>query len=146
MAVEAREFIVTIPAGTPIATPAVIPITMEIRVVERIDWHVPHGPLGVMGWRLTMGGVQVVPYPSTPWVIAEGRSGHWQIEDLPDSGAWQLTGYNTGTNPHSVYLTFHVALNSPKRHLTPLLHPAELAPVPDLSQAGPPLKVQPWRT
>lgn len=144
MASEAREFIATIPAGTPIATPATVNITMPPRVVERIDWHIPRGALGVMGWRLTMGGVQVVPFPSTPWVITDGRSGSWQVEDLPDSGAWQVTGYNTGANPHSVYLTFHVRLPARRHDLRPLLRAAELGPAPDLSKAGPPLRVQPW--
>lgn len=146
MADEAREYVITIPANTPVATPAVISIAMGTRVVERVDWHVPRGPLGVMGWRLTMSGVQVLPFPSTPWVIAEGRSGYWQVEGLPNSGDWQVTGYNTGINPHSVYLTFHVGPASRPRNLLPLLRAAELGPAPDLSHAGRPLTVQPWHS
>jgi hypothetical protein len=104
---EVRNFTVTTPAGTAKATPLVTSLTMPPRRVARVHWRVPTGPMGSLGWRLTMGGVQVLPTSGgDAWVIASGESGAWVVQDLPDSGAWQLTSYNTGSNPHAVYLEF----------------------------------------
>lgn len=106
---EVRHYTVGIAAGTPIATPQVTSLAMPPRRVHSVDWRVPPGAAGLMGWRLTMGGVQVLPTPGTDlWVIAAGESGRWDISEFPDSGAWQITGYNTGAFPHNVYLAFHV--------------------------------------
>jgi hypothetical protein len=92
-----------------------------------------------MGWQLAMGGVQVLP-SGDKYVIADGQQGTWYLEDQPDSGAWQVIGYNTGANPHSVYLAFHAdpvtARPSPP---LPRLAPWEIGPSPDLSHAGPPV-------
>ena len=143
MADEVRLFIATIPAGTTQAAPAVVPLTMPARRVDRIDWRVPAGSQGMMGWALTMGGVQVLPTAGTPWVTGEGISGTWTVEGLPDSGAWQLTGYNTGLFPHAVYLDFHLTVPRPRYRPPTRLAPADLAMVGDLSAAGPPVAPPP---
>lgn len=139
MAQEVRHFTVTIPAGTAIATPATVAIAFPPRVVLSVDWRVPKGPMGVLGWRLAMGNVQVLPTGGDLWVIANGEAGTWDTSDQPDSGAWQLVGYNTGANPHSVYLAFHLALPPDKPRRRPLITATDLMPSPDLSQAGPPI-------
>lgn len=106
---EVRHYTVTTPAGTQIAAPQVQTLVMPPRRVHVIDWRVPPGPNGLLGWRLTMGGVQVLPTPGTDlWVIASGETGHWDIEEFPDSGAWQVTSYNTGAFSHQLFLAFHV--------------------------------------
>lgn len=107
MTVEARHQTVTVAAGTPVATPAVTALTLPPRHVVAIHWRIPPGPMGSLGWRLTMGKSQVLPTQgSDQWVIASGESGTWDLADLPTSGAWQVTAYNTGAYQHSIYLTF----------------------------------------
>lgn len=124
---EVRHYTVNTPAGTPIASPQVFPLVMPPRRVHLIQWRVPAGAAGLMGWRLTMGGVQVLPTPGTDlWVIAAGESGSWNIEEFPDSGAWQVTSYNTGTFTHALYLAFHV--DHAGRRDQPQLTLAELDP------------------
>lgn len=139
MSDEARFYIATIPAGTPEAAPVTVGLAMPVRRVDRIDWRVPHGSQGLMGWRLTMGGVQVLPDRATPWIITEGMSGTWQVATLPDSGAWQVTGYNTGNYDHSVHLDFHLSVTRPPYTPPTDMTLAQLSQVPDLSQAGPPV-------
>ena len=102
-----RYFTVTIPAGTPVTALHTADISFQPSIVTRIDWQVPPGPSGKMGWFLSMGRVQVAPKPVGSFVIADGQAGYFEGGSWPDSGAWQLTGYNTGTFPHTVYLTFH---------------------------------------
>lgn len=143
MADEARLFIVTIPAGTSQAAPATEPVKMPPRRVERISYRVPHGSQGLLGWQLAMGGVQVLPTAGVTWVTGEDIAGEFTVDHLPDSGDWQLVGYNTGGYPHAVYLTFHVSV--PARPAPP---PGrwtiyDLDPVPDLSRAGPPVRRRP---
>lgn len=143
MAENILHFTATIPAGTPKSAPVAVSIQFPPAVVSRIDWRVPKGPMGVFGWQLAMGGVQVFPTMGDSYVIANGESDTWTPSRAPDSGAWQVIGYNTGVNPHSVYLAFHTDVPS-----RPPAFPAPIArhlisPAPDLSKAGPPVKGHP---
>lgn len=133
MATEIRHFTVAIPAGTPKAAPAVTGIAFPPNIVGQIDWRVPHGPVGLMGWRLTMGGVKVIPTAGDDWIVADGQAG--TLHPSPDlsSGAWQVTGYNTGAQPHSVYLAFHLDPTSPKPAPVQLVPAWMLGNAPDLA-------------
>lgn len=109
MATEVRIFDPVVPAGTPANAPVVIDVSFPPMITEVITWRVPRGPSGLMGWRLTSGTGQVVPKNLGAWIITDNESGSFQLDQLHDSGSWQLTAYNTGANPHIVHLRFHVA-------------------------------------
>lgn len=143
MAREIRHYTATIPAGTAIGSPVTIDISFPARVVTQVDWRVPNGPMGVFGWRLTMGTVKVLPDGNDLWVIANDEHGSWPVHGKPDSGGWAVTGYNTGANPHSVYLAIHCDLPEMPVQLATLIPAYELMPAPDLSQAGPPVRGHP---
>jgi hypothetical protein len=108
MATSVFSFAATVPAGTAKASPTVINLAVGTNQIDLIHWRVPPGPRGNLGWFLSMGGVQVVPENVGNYIIADDESDDWAIGGLPDSGAWQLTGYNTGSFDHTVYLAFHV--------------------------------------
>lgn len=108
MATEIRAFTVTIPAGTPQAAPVSVDVSFEPLITEAIEWHQPRGAQGLMGWRLTSGGAQVLPKNQGAFIITDGQSGTWALEELHDSGKWEVTGYNTGAFAHSVNVRFHV--------------------------------------
>lgn len=106
LAAEVRSFAVTIPAGTPKSAPLVTPVSFPARTLTGIRWQVPPGPSGTMGWRLTQNnGVPVIPYGGG-WIITDNAQAEWEVIGQPDNGAWEVTGYNTDTNPHTVYLDF----------------------------------------
>lgn len=140
MARELRRFTATIPAGTAIANPVTVPLTLPVRVVSSIDWRIPGGPLGTMGFRLAMGKVQVIPTPGDLWVIEDSTSGTFTLTDFPTSGAWSLVGYNTGQYAHSIFLTFHCDLVVAKKPPRVMLDAIDLSPAPDLSRAGAPIR------
>ncbi len=140
MAVEVRHYTATIPAGTPAAAPHTVSIGFPPRVVRSVDWRIPPGAQGVMGWQLAMGGVQVVPTGSDTWVVDDGTGGTFTLDGYPDSGAWQVIGYNTGAYPHSVLLVFHLDLPARPAPVPALLSSVQLAPVTDLSRSGPPVR------
>lgn len=143
MAADIYHFTVTIPAGTPASAPLVTNIAMPPRTVRRIDWKVPPGHMGTMSFLIAMGKVPVLPVSGQAvYVTADGKDGSWELTEYPDSGAWQAIGYNTGTYPHAVLLTFYTDLPSKPAELLPLLSPYDLMPAPDLSHAGPPVKTR----
>lgn len=137
---DIRHFTATIPAGTPATAPVTVAVTMPVRVVRQIDWRVPAGPLGVFGWQIAMGGLKVFPTGGDRFVVANDEHGSWPVAEVPDGGTWQVIGYNTGTNPHSVYLVFHCDLPEKPAVLAKLIPAYELGPSTDLSKAGPPVK------
>lgn len=136
---EVRHFTATIPASTPLTAPVTVPIAMPPRIVRSVYWRVPNGPMGVFGWQLAMGGVIVLPTAGDLYVVANDEHDTWYPEGHPDSGAWQVIGYNTGTSPHSVYLAFSVDFPVPARALRAPVDFTAPPFVPDLSKAGPPL-------
>lgn len=61
-----------------------------------------------------MGNVSIVPVNPAQWIVHDGDSTATELARLPDSGAWQIRGYNTGTFPHTIYVTFFAAVIRPK--------------------------------
>lgn len=111
-AAEVRSFQVTIPAGTPISAPFTQDIFFPVREVTSVHWKVPPGPSGLMGWRLTMSEGQAVIPTGGGWIIADNTDQTWPLTGQPDSGAWEVTGYNTDIYPHTIYLDFLLDLVS----------------------------------
>lgn len=107
---EIRHFIVTVAAHTPQASPALTDVAVPVRELVRVDWHLPPGCAGLVGFYLAMGGVQVQPLPQGTFVTGDARNGSWQLARQPDSGSWQIAAYNTGANPHQIHLTLHLDL------------------------------------
>lgn len=110
MAREFQHFAVTIPAGTPKATPQVTNLTMPPRVVREIEIVVPPGPRGNVGFQLGFSGLQLIPYTTGQFFIADDEVIHWPVDGMPDSGAWQMIAYNTGGFPHTIEVRFLVDL------------------------------------
>src|SRR5215468_886729 len=110
MTVQVREFAVTIPAGTAIAAPVTISTAFEPLAVDKIDIWVPPGPLGQMGFRVASSRQQVIPWNAGAWVIANDELLSFPGTAYPNSGDWQVIGYNTGAFPHTIYVTFSLSL------------------------------------
>jgi hypothetical protein len=106
VAQEIREFAVTIPAGIAKSAPLVTSIVFPERLVTRVSYRVPPGPSGLMGWALTSSGTPVIPIQPGTYMVTDNQADTWDLEGYLDSGNWQVTGYNTGIYPHTVYLTF----------------------------------------
>src|SRR6266702_4572492 len=106
MAVQVFHFAPTIPAGAPITTPMIFNLTMPPGTVEAIEWRIPPGPNGAMGWSLGAAGRAVIPYNRGEWIIGDDDRDRWELAEQITSGAWQLFGYNTGTYDHRVFFTF----------------------------------------
>lgn len=117
------QFTNTIPAGTTANAPATFPMTVPLLSIEWIEWEVPPGARGNVGFWIGSKGQQVIPFASgaPQWIVTDGRAAHWDTEDLPDSGDWQMAGYNVGLNPHTITVRFGLSKRA---------EPALVAPLP----------------
>lgn len=110
MAQEIREFAVLVPAGTAKATPLVTNIAFPARIVTAISYRVPPGPSGHLGWALTSAGTPVIPIQQNTFIVVDDHADTWFLEGYLDSGNWQVTAFNTGIYPHTVFFTFQLDL------------------------------------
>lgn len=110
MAREIREFAVLVPANTPKAAPVTVNISFPAREVVAVSWRVPPGPSGLMGWQLTSAGTPVIPIQPNTYMVTDNQADTWPLEGYLDSGNWQVTAYNAGIYPHTVYFTFQLDL------------------------------------
>lgn len=140
MAEDIQHFTVIIPTGSTAKNPAKVNITMPPRTVSQIDWKVPPGHMGTMSFLVAMAGVPVLPvHGEFTYVTADNKDGSWQLSKYPDSGGWQVIGYNTGSYAHQVLLTFYCDLPAKTPQLRQNLPPHSLSSASDLSRAGPPV-------
>lgn len=63
-----------------------------------------------MGWALTSAGAPVIPIQPKTYIVTDNQADTWQLQGYLDSGNWQVSAYNTGFYPHTVYLTFQLDL------------------------------------
>lgn len=130
MAREVYRFSVTVPAGTPKATPQVTALVLPERVPVKLTVTVPPGPHGLLGFQFTHAGAQVIPINAGQFLVMDGRTREWDLTDYFTGGAWQLTAYNTGSFDHTLEIVFDVDL---------VPFPAQLAgfqPIPNDALAG----------
>ncbi len=104
MASTVWAFQVTIPAGGTILADTPMPEG----TVEEIVITVPPGPSGLVGLQLWVKGGQAQPVQQGAWFIADDRIISLKLAGQPDSGAWQLNGYNTDIYPHTIGLEYYV--------------------------------------
>lgn len=107
-----QQFRCLIPAGTAKAAPAVFPLALLALDIEWIEWEVPAGARGNVGFVIASAGQPVIPFtqgPSPNWIVADGYTAHWDTADLDSSTAWELRGYNLGLLDHTVSLRFGLA-------------------------------------
>lgn len=109
---EVQQFANTIPPGTLQAAPAVFPMRLLELGIEWIEWEVPPGPRGEVGFWIGSHGQPIIPFASgaAQWIVTDGRSAHWDTVNLPDSGDWEMRGYNIGILAHTVTVRFGLAL------------------------------------
>lgn len=126
MSREIREYQFTIPPGTPLAAPITQSIAFPPRVVDKIQFTVPPGPFGFMGFAIAAAGVPIIPYNPGGWIVTNDEKAELDIDGYIDSGAWQAMGYNTGIYPHTVYLRFFLSLVTPTSNPIPQVISSDL--------------------
>lgn len=126
MAAEVRNFAVTVPAGTAIASPQVTALAMPARIVRSIRLRIPPGPSGQVGFALGSAGTPVIPWGAGQWLVGDDEVIEWALEDQITSGAWELRAYNLGVFDHTLYVAFLVDIPGQARP-GDLLHPVTIS-------------------
>lgn len=128
MAIEIRDFTVTVPAGTAVAAGFTSPLVMPARVVTEIHIRVPPGPRGEVGFAIGSGGLNIVPIGTNSWIVTDNEDLIYPLDDTITSGAWQLLAYNTGSFDHTLRIYFYCQLLPPASagSVTSLLPPGTI--------------------
>lgn len=109
---EVQSFRCSIPAGTAQAAPAVFPLPMMPLDIQWIEWEIPAGARGNVGFWLGSQGQQIIPFSSSGpnWIVADGYVAHWDMDNLAADNSWELRGYNLGVLAHIVTVRFGLAM------------------------------------
>lgn len=124
MAQQLRSFAITLTAGSSKSAPDTTDLGLPPIIVRRVEFTVPPGPRGEVGFRLGSGGQTILPYGTDQWFIVDGAELGFDLSNQIDSGSWQFIGYNTGEFDHTIYV--RMLLDPVGTVATPLA----LAPLP----------------
>lgn len=114
MADEIRSFSLAIPPRTQPDTPVTFDVSFPPRIVAGLTVVLPDGLNGTVGIALGMAGQALIPRNAGEWIIGSGEVINWAVDNLPDSGAWQLYAYNVGSWTHTVQLRFALNIIRPQ--------------------------------
>lgn len=93
------------PAGTVSSAPNKVDLPVPQYELQLVQWVVPPGPQGNLGWQLWYSDALVIPQ-NGGWIITDNERNTWELDDMPTGGDWTFVGYNTGSYDHTVYLRF----------------------------------------
>lgn len=114
MAERVLQATVTIPAGTPVASPLTFELPFTDWDIEAIDLEVGPGPGGTVGFYLGNNGHPFIPRSIGEFFQWDDKIERFPVTDYPNASGWEITGYNVGKHDHNVVARFHVnALNPP---------------------------------
>lgn len=108
MAERIELFNVTVPAGTLSTSPQTTALSFNDGDVEFVEFLIPPGPSGLVGFRLRHSGETVIPYDRAGWIVADNEVIKWPLEGYPSGEAWSLMAYNTDVYPHTIYIRIGV--------------------------------------
>lgn len=115
MADRVEIFDVECPANTTQAAPIEVATPFDPGTVEKVWVVIPDGHSGLTGIALMVGHETVVPFNrrATPTALRKFIEGNdesipFDLDNLPDSGAWSALLFNTDLNAHQWQLRFEI--------------------------------------
>lgn len=124
MADRTELFPVTVPANTAQATPQVTALAFPDGVVTALEFIIPPGPSGLVGWQIRYNGQVIIPRKGNGFFVMDNTHESWPLTNYPTGGGWQLAAYNTDTYSHLLQFIFHID----ELH-APAARPLTLAPI-----------------
>ena len=88
--IEAPPFL--IPAGTPIATPVSLLLFTTRGTVAELEFLVPPGSSGLVGFSIWHSSEQIIPKVRGTWIIADGEVIRWPLDGYSDQPNWSIVG------------------------------------------------------
>jgi len=93
-----------IPAGTPIAAPVSTLLFTTRGTVTELEFLIPPGPSGLVGFAITHSSEQIIPDIPGQWIIADNDIIHWPLNGYSDQPGWRIKGYNLDVYAHTIYV------------------------------------------
>lgn len=132
-------FSVTVNTGSTPTAPQRIATTMPPRTVRRIEWRVPPGPRGEVGFQFSEGGNPFLPRNSGGYIVTDDEANGWDVQGQMDSGKWEIRAYNTGNYAHRLEVRYLCDLVQSQDSGPPPLTPDQAAQAGGVSgDAAPP--------
>lgn len=103
----------TIPANTPIATPATLPVVLDDEQLDSIEIIIPSGHSALTGIAILWSGVQIAPYDAGTWINGDDDKLTYDYAGEITANGLSLTGYNLDIYQHSFYLRWFMRLLTP---------------------------------
>jgi hypothetical protein len=94
----------TVPAGTPVATPVSTTLYAQRARIVRMEVKVPPGPSGLVGFRFDHSNAQVIPKVPGTWIVTDNEVVQFDLDDLQPWPDWRLVAYNTDVFDHTLYV------------------------------------------
>lgn len=110
---QIQSFPCVLPPGTTPSAPTVVPMQLGIWSPAWIEFDVPSGLAGAVGFYVAASGQQYIPFRvgNTPtWLGLNSVSKHYDLHNQPTSGDWSLVGYNQGNFQHIITVTWGLVL------------------------------------
>lgn len=112
---QVETFTVTVPAGTPKATPVSVATAIPQGAVIGLDLIIPDGHAGLTGIQLYVAGGLALPTTIGQWISGNNDVIKIPLAGLPETGAWSAKAYNLGKYAHSFLLRFYIDNLAPYR-------------------------------
>jgi hypothetical protein len=126
-------FEVTIAAGTLQSAPTTAAMSFVDGIVTGVEFVVPPGPSGRVGFALFYGGVRQLPRTDGAFYVTDDEVIRRSLTGFPSGSRWQLVGFNTDIFPHTIEVRFLIDELPPKRPsrvaIPTILQPNQPAPV-----------------
>lgn len=115
----------TVPAGTPIATPVSLLLYQNRAAIDALWVMVPPGPSGLVGFSFWHSSRQVIPKVDGTWIIGDNETIPIQLANLSPWDDWHIKAYNLDVYPHTLYVRLALDDTAPESPATIPLIPIE---------------------
>jgi hypothetical protein len=100
--VEAPSLLV--PAATSPNAPVQVLLYAQRAIITQIEFMLPPGPSGLVGFSLWHSSAQIIPKTAGQWIVANNETIRWNIDDMSPWPDWHLKAYNADVYPHTIYV------------------------------------------
>lgn len=100
------SFDITVQAGTAKSTPVTFPTVFSQGEVVTIDWEVPPGCNGLLGFQFAYGEQVIIPEDSSKWIVTNGTTRAWDVTNFPQGEHWAIIAYNEGNFDHTIQVRY----------------------------------------
>lgn len=101
-------YLVTVPSGTPEASPVDTDLEFTDGRIERIEIMVPPGPSGLVGFAVIHSSQQIIPYQAGTFIIADNEVLRWDLQRYPEGSPWTIRAYNLDEYDHTLHVRLYI--------------------------------------